>query len=179
VVRATGTERELSLLRWGLVPGWARNVTIAPINAQAETAATKPFFSDAMKKKRCLVPTDGWYGWKVGGKKQQPYFFGAKDFGPLAFAGLWESRERAGQLLETFAVLTVAANELAATVHQRMPVIVPAGYFGRWLALDKQDASSLRRLLCRCPPARLFVRPVSTRVNNPKNEGAECIEAIA
>jgi putative SOS response-associated peptidase YedK len=132
-----------------------------------------------MKKQRCLIPADGWYEWKAEGKKKLPLYFGAKDGGPLALAGLWEAWEKDGELLETFALLTTEANKLAATVHTRMPVIIPAGAFERWLDLDNQDVASLQDLLHPCPAARLVVRPVSTTVNNPRNEGAECIEAVA
>jgi putative SOS response-associated peptidase YedK len=95
--------------------------------------------------------------------------------GALAFAGLWEVCERDGELMETFAILTTAANSLAATLHTRMPVILPAGAFERWLDPGNQDVASLRDLLHPCPAARLVVRPVSTRVNSSRNEGAECI----
>jgi putative SOS response-associated peptidase YedK len=179
VVRATQTDRELAMLRWGLIPGWAKDSKIAPINAQAETADKKPFFRHAMKKQRCLVPADGWYEWKAEGKKKLPFYFGAKDGAPVALAGLWESWEKDGELLETFALLTTEANKVAATVHTRMPVIIPSDEFERWLDLGNQDVATLQDLLLPSQAEKLVVRPVSTRVNNPKNEEAECIEALA
>jgi putative SOS response-associated peptidase YedK len=128
-----------------------------------------------MKKQRCLVPSAGWYERKPEGKKKLPFYFGAKDGGPLALAGLWESWEKDGELLETSALLTTEANKLAATVHTRMPVIIPSEDFERWLDPGNQNVASLQDLLRPSPAERLEVRPVSTRVNNPKNEGAECI----
>jgi putative SOS response-associated peptidase YedK len=91
VIRTCPNGRELALLKWGLVPSWAKDAKMAPINAKAQTAAEKPFFRHAMRKKRCLVPANGYYEWKAEGKKKQPYFFGPRDGKPIAFAGLWES----------------------------------------------------------------------------------------
>jgi putative SOS response-associated peptidase YedK len=135
--------RELALLKWGLVPLWAEGM-VAPINAQAETAATKPYFRSAFKKRRCLMPADGWYEWeKLSAKQKQPYFYGPKDGNVLAFAGLWESCERNGGLLETFTILTTTANELAAEVHNRMQVILGLDAYDQWLDPENQDVGAL------------------------------------
>jgi putative SOS response-associated peptidase YedK len=133
VVRARAGGRELAWLRWGLVPSWAKDAKIAPINAKAETAAERPFFRVALRQRRCLVPADGWYEWQGQGKHKQPYFFAPTDGKPLAFAGLWETWGRAGEALATCAILTTAANELTAPVHDRMPVILPAEAYTAWL----------------------------------------------
>jgi putative SOS response-associated peptidase YedK len=167
VVRATTDGRELALLKWGLVPSWAEGKKMpAPINAMAETAATKPYFRGAFKKRRCLVPADGYYEWlKLDAKHKQPFFYGAKDGKPLALAGLWEG--------ETFTILTTEANELAARVHNRMPVIVPHVVYGVWLDPAYQDVHDLLRPY---PADLLFARKVSTYVSNAKHQGPECIE---
>jgi putative SOS response-associated peptidase YedK len=177
VVRATPEGRELALLKWGLVPSWTRDKKLAPINAMAETAAEKPFFRSAMQKRRCLVPADGWYEWQpTGGKKKQPYFFWAKDGRPLAFAGLWESWEHEGELLDNCAILTTDANEVAAPAHNRMPVLIPPDSYARWLEMANQDVASLQDLLRPYPTETPFARPVSTLVNNPRNDDSQCIQ---
>ena len=180
VVRTSPEGRELALLRWGLSPAWMKDAKIKPINAQAETAPTKPMFRSAFKKRRCLVPADGWYEWKAtGGKHKQPYFFTAKDGKPLAFAGLWETWEHEGEVLDTCAILTTDANELAAPVHNRMPVILPAVAHDRWLTLGNQDVASLQDLLRPYPAEALSCRKVGTLVNNPRNDNPRCIEPAA
>jgi putative SOS response-associated peptidase YedK len=178
-VRALDSGREVVFLRWGLVPSWAKDAKTAPINAKAETAAEKPFFRLALRKRRCLIPADGYYEWQVTGKRKQPYLFGAKDGKPLAFAGLWESWEHEGERLDTCAILTTDANELAAPVHNRMPVIIPPGAYQRWLDRDNQDVASLQDLLGPYPAAALFARRVGLLVSNPRNDDPRCIEPAA
>jgi putative SOS response-associated peptidase YedK len=173
-VRDTPDGRELSWLKWDLIPSWAKDKRLAPINAQAEKAATKPMFCSAFKKRRCLVPSDGWFEWQpLDAKRKQPYFFGPRDGKPLAFAGLWESFENDGEQVETCAILTTAANELVSQVHNRMPVILAPGNFDQWLDPANQDVQDLPRPY---PADRLFVRPVSNYVNNVKNQGPQGVE---
>jgi putative SOS response-associated peptidase YedK len=129
VVRAAPGRRQLLVCKWGLVPGWSRDGK-GFINARAETAHDKPAFRSAFRKRRCLVPADGWYEWKAEGRRKQPYLFGPTDGRPLAFAGLWEAG-RAGLALDTCAILTTGANELAAPVHDRMPT---SPHYGRGTA---------------------------------------------
>ena len=146
----------------------------------AETAATKPFFRGAMKKRRCLVPADGWYEWQpTGGKKKQPYFFGPRDCKPIAFAGLWESWEHEGELLDTCAILTTDANEVAAPVHNLIPVILPAEAIDAWLDPANQDVATVQSLLLTYPAYRMRSYPVSTWVNNPRHDDPRCIEPAA
>jgi putative SOS response-associated peptidase YedK len=155
------------MLRWGLVPCWSAG-KVAPINAQAETAATKPYFRSAFKKRRCLVPADGYYEWKkLSAKQKQPFYYGPKDGKLLAFAGLWEE--------DTFTILTTTANELAAEVHNRMPVILPREVYDQWLDTASQDVQDLLRPY---PANRLFARPVSTYISNAKNQGPQCVEGV-
>jgi putative SOS response-associated peptidase YedK len=164
--------RELVLLRWGLIPPWSDG-KVAPINAQAETASVKPLFRSAFKKRRCLVPANGWYEWKkLSAKQKQPYYYGPRNGKPLAFAGLWESCDRAGGLLETFTILTTNANELAAEVHNRMPCILAPSDYDTWL-----DSGGLA-LLRPYPADLLFTRKVSTYVSKSGNEGPGCVEEI-
>ena len=126
--RETG-ERELAQMRWGLIPYWAKDAKIAysTINAKAETCATSPAFREALKRRRCLVPADGFSEWaRIDAKIKQPCAFALTDGSPFAFAGLWEQwKDKAtGQPLETYTILTTEPNELTATVHDRMPVIL-------------------------------------------------------
>jgi putative SOS response-associated peptidase YedK len=130
------TSRELSLLRWGLVPSWTKDSSkaAAMINARFETAASKPAFCDAMKFRRCLIPADGFYEWARVGKAKQPYCFEVNRGELFSFAGLWETwNDRSGNALETCSILTTTANALTAPVHDRMPVILDPHCYDLWL----------------------------------------------
>jgi putative SOS response-associated peptidase YedK len=152
---------ELVALRWGLVPSWSKDCK-GFINARAETAAEKPTFRSAFKKRRCLIPADGFYEWQRTKAGKRPYFIRLRDGEPFAFAGLWEG--------ETSAILTTAANDLMRPIHDRMPVILASEDYERWLA--EPDASVLRPYAADA----MMAYPVSTYVNNAKQEGSECIE---
>jgi putative SOS response-associated peptidase YedK len=133
---ANGVGRELVTLRWGLVPHWAKDLKIGYklINARAETVATTPSFRSAFRKRRCLVPADGYYEWQKLEKAKQPFYFHRKDGRPFAFAGRWEHWESPdGELVESCTILTTDANDLAKPIHNRMPVIVDAAQYGLWL----------------------------------------------
>jgi putative SOS response-associated peptidase YedK len=117
-----------------------------------------------------------WYEWQGTGKKKQPFFFGAKDGKPLALAGLWESCELEGELLDTCAILTTAANEVVSTVNDRMPAILPVESFAIWLDPANDDEASLQELLCPFPAEALFARKVGTLVNNARNEDPRCVQ---
>src|SRR5580700_1122645 len=133
------SDRELARMRWGLVPFWSRDAKIAysTINAKAETVATSPTFREALKRRRCLVPADGFYEWqKLGEKNKQPYAIALTDGSPLAFAGLWERwvDKVTKELLETYTIITTEPNELTASIHNRMPVILAPKDYERWMA---------------------------------------------
>ena len=171
--------RELVWLRWGLVPSWAQDPAIGNrlINARAETAATKPAFRAAMRRRRCLVVADGFYEWQKEGKRKQPYFIHKRDDRPFAFAGLWESWEGADHsALETCTILTTDANDLMRPIHDRMPVIVSPDDYARWLdpAIEKPD--QLAALLRPYATDELIAYPVSPHVNSPAHDDPGCIE---
>lgn len=131
-------DRELALLRWGLIPYWAKDAKIgfSTINAKAETITTSATFREAIKYRRCLIPADGFYEWaKIDAKTKQPYAIALKDGSPFAFAGLWEhwKDKVTGQPLETYTIITTETNELTATIHNRMPVILALKDYERWL----------------------------------------------
>jgi putative SOS response-associated peptidase YedK len=181
VVRQTAEgKRELVKLRWGLVPSWAKDVSVGNqlINARSETAATKPAFRAAMRQRRCLVPTDGFYEWKKVGRQKQPYFIRRADDKPFAFAGLWERWSDAeGRPLETCTILTTDANELLRPLHDRMPVIVEPADYSTWLDPAQTDSDRFRPLFASLTSEQLISSPVSTHVNSPANDDEACLAA--
>jgi len=174
-----GSQREAALLRWGLVPSWAKDARVGLINARAEEVATKPAFRVALKKRRCLVPADAYYEWRqTGAKTKQPYAIALASGEPIAFAGLWESwRDAGGDALETFTILTTAANERLASIHDCMPVIVERKDYDRWLDADEKAAPHADLLH---PYAANQVRawPVSDRVGNIRNNDASLLYPV-
>jgi putative SOS response-associated peptidase YedK len=166
---------ELAMLRWGLVPFWAKDPSIGNrmINARAETVAEKPSFRNAYKKRRCLVLTDGFYEWRKEGDGKTPYFISLADGSPFAFAGLWENWDSkdSDESLQTTAIITTAANEFMATLHQRMPVVMRPAQAERWLAGDME---LLSEAIADAPAFRAW--PVDRKVNNARNEGAGLID---
>jgi putative SOS response-associated peptidase YedK len=179
IVRAKDGTREMVLVRWGLIPSWAKDANIGYrlINARADTVATKPSFRSAFKRRRCLVPADGFYEWKKGRKVKQPFYIHRKDEEPFAFAGLWESWENPedGKEVQSCSLITTEANKLMAPIHDRMPVILDPSACDQWLDAD-EPVSDLHSLLKPFPPAELTAYPVSLYVNSPKNQGPKCIE---
>lgn len=179
VRRTTGDELELAMVRWGLVPFWAKELSVGArmINARAERVATAPSFRAAFKARRCLVPADGFYEWRKveDAKRKQPYVIRRRDRQPFAFAGLWESWKGPDGPVETCTIITTQANATLASLHERMPVILEAADHERWLDPGKPAAADLLK-----PAADdlLEVFPVSTRVNYVANEGADLIEPI-
>ena len=180
-VDAATKARRLDLLKWGLVPFWAKDPSIGNrmINARAETVAEKPAYRVSFRKKRCLIPADGFYEWQATGGPKQPFFFHRGDGYPFAMAGLWDRWEKGEDSpVETFTILTTEANEVVAPIHKRMPVILAESAFDKWLDPEVEDAKSLAGLLTPAPPEILEALPVSTYVNSPANEGPQCVEPI-
>jgi putative SOS response-associated peptidase YedK len=184
IVRQERTEpkRTFTLVRWGLIPSWAKDRAIGykTINAMSETAAAKPAFRDAMTRRRCLIPTDGFYEWKrIGTKEKQPYSFGMSDDSVFAFAGLWERwRDPTGESVLTCTILTTQPNSLVADVHDRMPAILRPEDYELWLDPGVTDAAIVAD--CLKPfEARLMKKyPVSARVNRPENDDQECLREV-
>ena len=145
------------------------------INARAETVAEKPSFRAAYKYRRCLVPTDGFYEWQKTKEGKQPHLIGMADGTPFAFAGLWEHWERNGSVIESCTILTTDANELVSSIHNRMPVILEPADFDEWLSPKIQGGDKLRHLLRPFPAQGMKAFPVSTVVNNPRNEDPSCV----
>jgi putative SOS response-associated peptidase YedK len=191
-------------MRWGLIPSWAKDAAIGAscINARADSVADKPAFRDAYKRRRCLVPADGFYEWRVEGGARQPYLIRAPGGGPFAFAGLWESWKArtdmrrpaeptdgplfaapgaapagiiaAGETVETYAIVTTLANEKLAALHERMPVILAPGDYDAWLG-----GAAGAELLRPAPDDAVEFFPVSRRVNSVKYDDPECMAPLA
>lgn len=175
-------ERECSMLRWGLVPSWAKEEKIGArmINARSETAAEKPSFRSAVKTRRCLVPTSGFYEWVKGPDGKQPHFIHFADARLFAFAGLWERWSKGEHgTLETFTILTTTPNGLMAELHDRMPVILPPGAFAEWLDPNPLPPERLHELMAPHPADGMEAYPVSTHVNRPQNDDPECTARIS
>jgi putative SOS response-associated peptidase YedK len=172
---AADGQRSLGRLRWGLVPPWARDTKIAPINAKAETAADKPTFRHAFRNRRCLIPADGFYEWQKAGRPKQPYLFKLRDGGPFAFAGVWERWQGPnGEAVESCAILTTSANELVRPVHERMPVILDPCLYGEWLDPGLTEPALFRDWLRPYPSDSMTAYPVSPFVSDARREGPEC-----
>jgi len=173
-------ERELSLVHWGLIPFWAddKKVGNRMINARSETAAKRPAFRAAFRRRRCLVAADGLCEWKKRGQEKQPYHIHLADERPFAFAGLWErwKEEEESEPLESCTILTTDANEMMRALHDRMPVLLAPEDYDRWLDPHLDDAEELQDLLEPYPPEEMEAHPVSKHVNNPRNEDPRCVE---
>jgi putative SOS response-associated peptidase YedK len=169
--------RELALLRWGLIPGWAADPSIGNrmINARADTVATKPAYRKAFHERRCLIVADGYYEWKKPDGRKQPYHIRLQDGGPFAFAGLWEHWDRGGEPIDSCTILTTDVNELVGSIHDRMPVILPPGDYDLWLDPNVQEAKRLEPLLVPFASDAMAARPVSTLVNNPRADDPRCM----
>ncbi|QEF96181.1 Putative SOS response-associated peptidase YedK [Stieleria maiorica] len=175
--------RQWVMLRWGLVPPWADDLAIGNrmINARSETAHEKPSFKKAFASRRCLIPADGYYEWMKTPDGKQPYLIERSDGGVLALAGLWErNRKISGddRAIETFTILTTAANDTTRSIHDRMPVILDVEGQAAWLDADLDDPSSLGDLMRPAPDDLLTAFPVSKIVNSPRNDVPECVERI-
>lgn len=196
-------QRRAGLLRWGLVPGWAKDPSIGSrlINARAETVAEKPAFRHALRRRRCLIPADGFYEWRQQGGRKQPMRIVRRDGGLFAFAGLWESwrppqasapapgrtapsgaggeaRARANVVLYTCTIITTEANGALRSIHERMPVILPPEAYDLWLDQDVDDPAALLPLLKPRPDDELVAYPVSTLVNDVRNDSPDCIRPL-
>lgn len=168
----------LSLLRWGLIPAWAKDETIGSrmINARAETLAEKPSFRGLLRGKRCLVVADGFYEWQAEGKSKTPMYITLQDGQPFAFAGLWDLwKSPDGRQIQSCTIVTTEPNELMAPIHNRMPAILRPKAYEDWLNPQLRDEQVLTHLLKPYPTELMKARAVSKLVNNPRNDVAEIL----
>jgi putative SOS response-associated peptidase YedK len=172
------SERKLAMMRWGLIPRWSRDASIAfkTINARSETLEQKPAFKDAYKKRRCLVLADGFYEWRSEGKKRLPVFIALEKRAPFAMAGLWEAwKDPSGREVRSFTIVTVPANEALRPLHERMPAILRREDEALWLDA-RSDAFALADALRPLDSAALSLAPASTLVNAVANEGPDLLD---
>ena len=173
--------RKLSMMRWGLIPSWAKDPSTAAsmINARSETASTKPAFSDALKHRRCLIPADGFYEWKRLGASRQPFCFEVNGGELFAFAGLWDRwRDANGTWLKTFSILTTTPNAVTSAVHDRMPVILNAEDYDLWLDPGMKNVAEVSQLLKPFAGHQMRCYPVSSRVNHVANDDEGCSRPV-
>ena len=182
IVRLFEGARQYALVRWGLIPAWVKHprAFALVINARGESVNEKPAFRNAMKRRRCLIPADGFYEWSEFGERKRPFFIRAKSAAPIAFAGLWETWEGPnGEELDSVAIITTPANRLLGAIAQRMPAILPSGAFDLWLDCVAVDAETATAFLVPAPEGLLEAYPVSTAVNRTANDGPELIAPVS
>ncbi|PPS39584.1 SOS response-associated peptidase [Chroococcidiopsis sp. TS-821] len=180
VLYSAEKQRQLQMMRWGLIPSWAKDPNIASrlINARSETVSEKPSFRAAFRHRRCLVIADGFYEWQRQERKKQPYYFQLQNKQPFGFAGLWEHWQTSdGEEINTCTILTTEANELMRPIHDRMPVILDSQDYGLWLNPAAQ-VTELQGLLRPYSSQAMNSYPVSTLVNKPTNNSPECINSL-
>jgi putative SOS response-associated peptidase YedK len=182
IVENEGGDWEAKLMRWGLIPRWAKpgDKTVAPINARAETLLEKPMFRSLVGRKRCLVPASGFYEWKQQQGRKQPYFVSLPDESTFALAGLYdEFQDKDGAPIASYTIVTTQPNDLMATLHNRMPVILPRRDEEEWLSREVTDPVQVERLLVPFPTDAMTAWPVSPAVNNVRNDDPRLIEPLA
>jgi putative SOS response-associated peptidase YedK len=173
--------RQLSSMKWGLIPHWAKDGSGAAstINARSETAATKPAFREAMKSRRCLIPADAFYEWMRTGKTKQPYCFEVNCGELFAFAGLWDGwKDANGTWIKTCSILTTTPNAVALGVHDRMPVILRKNDYDVWLDPGMQNVAAVSEMLKPYDAKSMRSYPVSTRINHVANDDEECSRSV-
>jgi len=173
--------RQISTMRWGLVPHWAKDpsITTATINAKSETAATKPAFRDPLKFRRCLIPADGFYEWQRRGNSKQPFCFEVNNGGLFAFAGLWDGwKDSSGRWVKTCSILTTTPNAVTSAIHDRMPVILDPNSYDLWLDPGMQNVAAISELLKPYDARLMRCYPVSTRINHVANDDEECSRPV-
>lgn len=180
VIVSDGKKRLIEV-RWGLVPSWAKDLSVGNkmINARAETVTEKPSFRNAFKKRRCLVVADGFYEWQKVGDGKRPIYIRLKTGRPFGMAGLYETwHSPEGEEVKSCAIITTEANQLMQPIHDRMPVIIPKDNEDLWLDPSVQEATVLRELLQPYPASEMKAYPVSKRVNSPGNNSPDCLKPV-
>jgi Uncharacterized conserved protein len=171
-----GMSREARMLQWGLIPFWSKEPK-GIINARVETIAEKASFNESFQKRRCLIFADGFYEWERSGKISQPYYFRLIDGAPFTFAGIWDQWRSGERVITSCAIITTSANELLATIHTRMPVILPSELHDLWLNEDSRTPE-LKDILLPFPASEMTSHAVGYEVNDAKSEGAHLLEPV-
>jgi putative SOS response-associated peptidase YedK len=181
IVRLAEGQRSFTLVRWGLIPAWVKDPRSFSllINARGESVLDKPAFRNAMRRRRCLFPADGFYEWRQEGKAKRPFFIRPKSGTPVAFAGLWETWTGPnGEEMDTAAIVTTTANRALRHIHDRMPVIVAQAAFDFWLDGNNVDAETAAALIAPAPDDLLETYEISSAVNSAANDSAELIAPV-
>ena len=179
IVENEAGERSLVPMQWGLMPRWKPQPgkrSVAPINARAETLFEKPMFRNLTKAQRCIVPANGFYEWQRIGERKQPYYITSDDGEAWGLAGLYDLTHDHEDAAGSFTIITTGANELMSSLHERMPVILDRDIEDDWLAADVRDPGEVEQFLHAYPEDAMRVYPVSTAVNNTRNNGPELIQ---
>ena len=169
----------MAIARWGLIPSWAKDMAMGAKmnNARAETVAEKPAFRAAFRRRRCLIPVDGWYEWRQEGGRKQPYFIYPQNRGVCGLAGLWEEWiSPDGSPIESYAVVTTDADTTTGKIHDRMPVVIAPAQHSLWLEGEPRQASSLLRAL---EPGKLIFHKVDRRMSAARVDDAKCVETVS
>jgi putative SOS response-associated peptidase YedK len=181
IVRINAGTRSFALVRWGLIPSWVkdpRSFTLL-INARGETVNERPAFQNAMRRRRCLLPADGFYEWRPDGERRRPFFARPRSGGPIAFAGLWETWTGPnGEEVESACIVTTTANRVLAPIHDRMPAVIAPEAFDLWLDGARMDAATAAALIVPAPDNLFEAYEISTAVNRTANDSAALIEPV-
>ena len=164
--------RELALCHWGFIPHWAKDTKLKPINAKAESISEKPYFRDAFRQRRCLIPANGYYEWRVVDGSKQPYFIHTTGSALFSLAGIWSYWQGPDTIIESCAIITTAANQYLAGIHGRMPVIIKPDSYDAWLNEGGKD-------LLRPYAGDMDAYPVGVQVNNPRHQGEALIQPLS
>jgi putative SOS response-associated peptidase YedK len=178
VIRDTETDREMVLAQWGLVPHWSKEpkTKYSTINARIESVADKPTYRTPFKRRRCLIPADGFYEWKVVNGNKIPHYIRMRDSSVFAFAGLWDHWEGEDGSIESCSIIVMPANEVMKPIHERMPAIIAPAHYDLWMDSRMTDKDEIMQYLTSAPSSQLTAYPVSTWVNSPKNNDERCIQ---
>ncbi|MCA9880222.1 MAG: SOS response-associated peptidase [Thermomicrobiales bacterium] len=179
IIEDEAGDRSLVAMEWGLAPRWKPQPgkrSVAPINARAETLFEKPMFRNLTRAQRCIVPISGFYEWQRVGDHKQPYYITAEDGEAWGLAGLYDLTHEDEDAAGSFTIITTQANARMSALHERMPVILPRDAEADWLSLDVRDPGEVAQFLHAYPDDEMLVYPVSTAVNNTRNNGPQLIE---
>lgn len=178
IIRDTETSKEMAMAKWGLVPHWSEEPKIkySTINARIETVAEKPTYRTSFKRRRCLIPTDGFYEWQVVNGNKIPHHIRMKDGGLFAFAGLWDRWEGRGETLDSCTIIVMPSNEVMKPIHERMPAIIAPANYDLWLDSRITDKQEILHYLTSAQSSQLTAYPVSPWVNVPTHDDERCIQ---
>ena len=180
IIRVKETSREMVLAQWGLVPHWSTEpkTRYSTINARIESVAEKPTYRTPFKRRRCLIPADGFYEWKQAAGNKVPCHIHMKNSEVFAFAGLWDHWEGEGKALDSCTIIVMPSNAIMKPIHERMPAIIAPAHYDYWLDSGVTDKQEIMQYLTSAPSSQLSAYPVSTWVNSPRNNGERCIQPV-